>query len=676
VHIIEAPDARAEAGAIALLMRETLQKPDKTAALVTRDRKLARRVAAELQRWGIKVDDSAGTPLTQGPVTIWLRQILACAAEDFAPVALLALLKHPKTCLVRHDDVANHVGLAHDPSDEARDKAAHLRAVYQLEAAILRGVRPPATKGQGLAGLQAAAQTAGHDTGLLDALAHAFAPLTSLPEAAPMAEHMQALMAVAQVLSHPTKQLLGHDEEGRALTALSEQLSAHSVLAGDIEKADWPALFDMWLARESLRAQGPTHDRLHLWGALEARLMQADVMILGGLNETVWPPMPETGPWLSRPMRAALQMSQPERQIGLAAHDFVQGASAPLVYLTRAKKIDNAPSVAARWLRRLETLYGKQKRDEQNRLLAWWRSLDHNPNEQILAATQPAPCPPISARPDRLSVTQIETLVHNPYEIYARKILRLRPWDAVDTPPHAGHRGTLIHAILEQLVARDLHKGDAVAQSVMQLADELQGQEPGGAAILAYWQARLKAMGAWLADHFAAQGDNVDESFVEQRGQWQMNIDGAPFTLSAIADRIDRRKDGVFDIIDYKTGAMPSRKDVDEHIAPQLTLEAAMLWAGGFAGLGDTLNADIGKLSYVHVTGREPAGKLMDVPASDALIDAASHMVHQLIAAYRQPSQPYLVHVRPKAKQAGAPNMFDHLARVKEWRSDSELGHG
>ena len=649
LHIVEAPDMQSEAGVIALLMREVLETQDKTAALVTRDRKLARRVAAQLQRWGIGVDDSAGKPLAHGPTAVWLRLILACHDEDFAPVALLALLKHPKSCL-------------------AETRAAHMRHVWALEAALLRGIRPPA----GLDGLAKTSREAALDTPLIDALTAAFQPIMTLAADADMAQRTAALLATAAQLAGLDMAVLADDEEGRALSNLMDNLTAQADLAGPISDADWPALFDMWLARQSLRAQGPTHQRLTIWGPLEARLMQADVMIMGGLNETIWPPMPETGPWLSRPMRHALGMSQPERQIGLAAHDFVQGASAAQVYLTRSAKIDNAPSVAARWLRRLETLYGKQPRHEQMRLLDWWYRLDHAETNQSIG--QPQPCPPVAARPNKLSVTQIETLLHNPYEVYAKKILSLTPWEAVDAGYHAGHRGTLIHAVLENLVAQGLHLEPDLARHMVELARRLEGDgKDDKDTILTYWQARLTAMGDWLAEHEAARRAQLDKSFVESPGQLQLRIDGQDFTLTAKADRIDRLRDGKIDIIDYKTGNVPSQKDVQTHLAPQLTLEAAMAEAAGFDDLGAKPQR-VNRLSYWHLTGREPAGKALDIDADAELLDGAIDMVRHLVAGYRDAQRPYGVHIRRKKQGLQSGSAYDHLARLKEWRSDAGDG--
>jgi ATP-dependent helicase/nuclease subunit B len=675
LHLIETPDARSEAGVIALRMREALSVKNQTAALVTRDRNLARRVASELRRWGVTIDDSAGQPLSNSERGKFLRLVLACAASDFAPVDLLAMLKHPLVCL-------------------ASERKTHRALTRLLEHRFLRG---PRLQG-GLAALSSAiGDQARLDEGdharldqgegaslqeLLARLSQAYAPLQAVPMQAPLNHHLDGLLACAEALLGPvsgeekageaSSNLFVATEEGRALADLVDKLYQHAEAAGPIARQDWPAILDMWMMRQTLRRQMPTHARLFIWGPLEARLMQADVMILGGLNETSWPPMPETGPWLSRPMRMALGMSQPERQIGLAAHDFVQGAAASTTYLTRAEKTDGAPSVAARWLRRLETLSGKLPRHEQYRLLDWWTRFDRA--EQVQSAQSPRPRPPLEARPDQLSVTQIETLLHNPYEIYAKKILNLREWEPVDAPASAAHRGTLLHGLMEGLVRTNGHKSEDIAGALMALARDAQKDRPGGAAVLQYWQARLVGLSEWVADYETQRQNEVEASYCEVQGELTLDVLGAPFRVTAKADRIDKRYDGRFDIIDYKTGKPPSKPSVEKYLSPQLTLEAAILEAGGFAPTGEALQGQTHHLSYWHLTGREPAGEVRDIPSRAALVDGVRAMVEKLIAGYRDVQRPYLVHIRPRNTNFGG--AYDHLARRKEWQADADDSAG
>ena len=675
--LIEAPDMRAEAGAIALAMRGVLETPDKTAALVTRDRNLARRVAAELKRWDINIDDTAGQPLSNLPRARLLRLILQARNTHFAPVDMLAVLKHPLVCL-------------------GQSRRRHLAHVRVLENAVLRGPQPFG----GLDGLRAALaqSTTTNDAdkqkaaALLTRLEMAFDPFDALPEPATMSAQLTALHeSAAHLLSaDPNEEedddedkeeengartaiLFASDEEGRALRALFDALHEHSALAPTMTAGDFAPLFDMWLMRQSVRRQAPGQPRLAILGPLEARLMQADVMILGGLNETAWPPMPETGPWLSRPMRNDLGMSQPERQIGQAAHDFVQAAAAPEVYLTRAQKIDGAPSVAARWLRRLETLAGKLPRHEGDALVNWWQTLDRSAAAPE-AESAPRPCPPVAARPRQLSVTQIETLLHNPYEIYAKKILRLRALDAVDAPPNAAHRGIFVHRLMERFIAEEHHLKENAADAFLALAQEEQTRHAGGAALMQFWQARLAALAYWLDDYETKRAHELAASFVELSGTLAVD----DFTLTAKADRLDLLSNGGFDIIDYKTGSAPPKSRVTDHLAPQLTLEAAILRDGRF-GAGQLtagqvpLHGATRALTYLRLSGRTPAAEPTSFEASNDLLDGALAMLRQLIALYDDPAQPYLVHIRPQNRFGTAhltDRAFDHLARCPEWHEE------
>ena len=666
--LIEAPDMRTEAGAIALAMREVLDAPDKTAALVTRDRNLARRVAAELKRWDIDIDDSAGQPLANQPVARFLRLILQAHGSQFAPVDMLALLKHPLVCL-------------------RQNRKAHLAHLLILENAVLRGARPFG----GMAGLRAlltaqerlkAADKEAADT-LLARLEAAFRPLAALATHAPMSRHLTALIDTATALladsdgqgasdenPHGDNILFINNEEGRALAALFETLHAHDALAPPMTAADFAPLFDMWLMRQNIRRQAPGQPRLSILGPLEVRLIQADVMILGGLNETVWPPMPETGPWLSRPMRDELRMSQPERQIGQAAHDFVQAAAAPEIYLTRAQKIDGAPSVAARWLRRLETFAGKLPRQKGQSLIGWWQGLDQSASPPC-PESAPQPCPPLAARPKQLSVTQIETLLHNPYEIYARKILNLRALDAVDAPPNAAHRGIFLHALLEKFIAGGHHLSPDAAQAFLTLAQAEEALHGGGAALMQFWQSRLQALAYWLEEYETDRAALVAQSHVELSGRLQIG----DFTLTAKADRIDRLKNGRFDIIDYKSGQPPAQKAVKNHLAPQLTLEAAILRDGYFVENGKKISGISETLRYLRLSGRTPAAEPKNFTVSDALLDDALAMLRRLIATYDDEHQAYLVHIRPRPR-FGADNLthmpYDHLARCPEWHEEDD----
>ncbi len=655
VHYLEAPEPRAEAGAIALIVREAIETADKTAALVTPDRNLARRVATELRRWGIRVDDTAGQALRQTQAAKVILLMVQAVTRSFEPVALLALLKHP---WIFDDDPAIH------------------QQLLALEAECLRGPR----RYDGLSELRhlISARSKSDDlekgmTHIIDRLEDALAPLIAMRQA-PIGCSLfldRIEQACHAACGSPDK--LSRDDAGRHILTLFAQVRAQSGFEPERMLEDWVELLTQWLDQASYHASAvTTHPRIAIWGQLEARLMKADLVILGGLNEGSWPPATETGPWLSRPMRDRLGMRAPERRIGLAAHDFVQNACAGEVVLSRSLKIDGVPTLAARWIRRLHALSSDLPQQSVQKYLDWWRAIDQFPAEKGELprgpAARPAPRPPKAARPRQLSVTQIETLITDPYQIYARHILRLRDWEAVNAPITAAHRGQLVHRVLEIFTSRfPDHLPDNSAEEMMKIADEI-GPHYG---VSSFWQPRLRAIWQWAAEFEQKARRDVVEMMTEKNGLLKRVIDDVPVTLTARADRLDRLRDGTVRIIDYKTGALPSTQDVENYYALQLPLEAAMLQEGGFEGLP---HHTVSALTYLRLHGGLPAGEQRDDACDVDHIHGAVEAMEKIWAYYLDPDHPFLPRIRPNSRNYIS--AYDHLSRIDEWGVAEDGGEG
>lgn len=358
-------------------------------------------------------------------------------------------------------------------------------------------------------------------------------------------------------------------------------------------------------------------------------------------------------------------MNQPERRIGLAAHDFVQNASAPRVVLSRAQKVDGAPTIAARWLRRMTTLAGDLPRGFAAERLSWWLALDHA--YELTPATRPNPKPALASRPSQLSVTRLEALLADPYRIYASHILHLREWEDVGVPAQARHRGTFLHDILETFVDRyPDHLPSDVEANLMAIADEMMADPLLASEGMAVSRARLRAAIAWMAKYETVRRGDLRQSYSELTGRMQLPVAGAPFTITAKADRIDALKSGAYRILDYKTGTPPSANDVRKLFSLQLVLEAAILRAGGFEGL-PAGTAD--RLDYIRLSGGFPPGELLPHDVDAEMIDAALSGIANLIELYRNPEQGYISQLRPK--RISFPSAYDHLARVAEWSSQN-----
>jgi ATP-dependent helicase/nuclease subunit B len=668
LQTLETPTAHDEAEAIALVLRETIETPGKTAALITPDRTLARRVAARLKAYDLVIDDSAGVPVARTVPGGFLDLVIGAASSDFAPPELMALLKHPLTLLGR------------EPA-KVREDARILERIAFRDIYVGQGL-----KGAADAVKAACDKDSRHRSAvsrddervalkLVEDLQDAFAPLSALvsdESAKTAAQFAEAHGASAEALAKDRAGSSSHlwqETAGEAMSVLLAELIAEggSVL---LAPADYAPFYRSLLAGRGARPRRPAHPRLFIWGPLEARLQQPDVVILGSLNEGVWPRPQEASPWLSRPMAAELGLPAPERRIGLSAHDFAQALAAPTVYLSRAVKVDGVPTVSSRWLQRLNALVEaarlKGSIAPEQPWAAWARERDSA--LAFTPADPPRPCPPVEARPRKLSVTRIEKWIANPYEIFARDILGLEALKPLGALPDSALRGTMVHRALHEF-ARTY--ADALPEDIyatlVAIADGQFGTLGGAPRVEAFWRPALQRFARWFAATEPARRARIASTRTEVKGALEIPAGGG-FTLTARADRIDVGEDGGVTIYDYKTGKPPLAKHVDELFSPQLALEAAIAEGGGFAGLDKVRVAD---LRYIEASGRREGG--VDRGAAQStpsdLADRVLRNLSRLIERFADPDTPYEVKRRPGAAFAGLYRYdeYEHLARIQEW---------
>jgi ATP-dependent helicase/nuclease subunit B len=644
--LYECVGAHEEALTIALLLRRKLETPGATAALVTPDRELARRVTAELRRWQIEIDDSAGIPLTLTPPGIYLRLVLELAVSGLAPVPLLAALKHPLAA----------GGIA---------PVAFRDLTRRLEQAI-RGPRPAA----GFAGLKEA-------LGEAEPRLHRFvdrleACLGALPEllasdAVPLPRiataHVEAAERLSASDSESGSERLWRGAAGEAAARFCHELIDAGEALPVLPGRHYPALFVALATGAAVRPVYGRHPRLSIWGLVEARLQQPDLVVLGGLNEGSWPGLAQHDPWMSRQMRRQFEIAAPERAIGIAAHDFVQALAAPEAVMTRAARSEGAPTVPSRWLLRLRAVLRAAGLDgglhPDPAILTAAERLDAADYRPLPAA---APCPPLAARPRKLSVTQVETWLGDPYAIYARHILGLKALEEVDADPGRTDLGTRIHQALADFVGRFPRElpADAVAE-LLAAGRERFGSLLSRPGAWAFWWPRFERIVHWLVQEERAHRAETTDCLAECSGSLVLRgLPGGPFELTAQADRIDRLRSGEFLVIDYKTGAVPTNRAIETGFAPQLPLEAAILRDGSYRGVRGTSAA----LEYWQLGGRVPAGRRRRIDDGDPgpLIDRALAKLRALIKEFDDPSMPYL----PVPVPARRPrfSVYEHLERL------------
>lgn len=688
VTLIKARHPQEEALSIALSIRRALETDTvKTVALVTPDRSLARRVSVELERFGISADDSAGQPLFATPAAT-LARLVAEAASGGTAISILAMLKHPLCGLglpratVRKGVRALERAVLRGPALAAGSEnlSAAIIAVQQQMRAGPKVRQTASQKSLKNDEWEEATRIAGNTRDALHGFETWFAdPQAHYPLADLVDAHLRALQDV--LAGDDTAPLFANSEDGTVLIAAMTELRDLGPDARHLEirASDYPDLLKALLGARPVRRQHALEDadtRVQILGTLEARLLHADHLVLGGLNENTWPADGKTDPWLSRGMRTQLGLNLPEQAIGLSAHDFVQLASKPNVVLTRSLLQDGAPKQASRWLQRLAAVIGETGEAELarrgERLLALARRLDAPADATGIPVPRPAPRPAPGLRPKRLSVTEIETLIRDPYAIYARHVLKLLPFDRIGEIPDFASRGSLLHDILQEFL--ETRQTDfatpAAAAELKQIAGKHFKSIKAYPELYARWRARFQRISEWFLGFEAERSGTVGARRTELSGFLELGV--PKFRLTGRADRIDILQNGRAEILDYKTGQVPSKAQVETNLAPQLPLEAAILAAGGFAGIPATRSQT---LAYVRLSGNRIPGLYVPVCEGEAgVTDLAADAVARLrglIAHFADGATGYLSLAQPQTvRYEGA---YDHLARVAEWRG---LGPG
>ena len=648
LSLVEATDPRQEALAIALRLRRALDE-GKSAALISPDRALTRRVTAALARWRIRPDDSAGEPLRQSAAGRLIRQVAALFGQPLTAEALIALLKHP---------------LVH----RGAGRNTHLLATREFEVFLRRRGVPFPGAGDLAAWLgddPPAARATWADWVVATCLGHAAQGAAPLPDlVARLTGTLTSLAAGSEAGATPEKLWSGPDGE-EARRALTE-LGAEAGVGGTFDPAGFATLLSGVLGREVREAAEPD-PRVRIWGTLEARVQGTDLAILAGLNDGVWPDLPDPDPWLNRRMRAQAGLLMPERRIGLAAHDFQQAVAAPEVMLTRAARDGEAPTVPSRWLNRLTNLLAGLEAQGGKAALAAMRArgaawsgpaarLDR-PAATVPRAKRPAPQPPVAHRPDRLSVTQVETLIRDPYAIYAAHILRLAPLDPLRRSPDARERGTVLHGVMERAVPGLMDQPEADRPAALIAAAEAALAETiPWAAARRLWRARIARIATAFCREEAARQTDAEIVALERRGR--LEIAGCGVALTAKADRIDRAADGTLRIYDYKTGSLPSVKQL-KTINKQLLLEALMAERGAFEEIPA---APVTTARYLRVAAKLEA---RDAPIAESPAAATEAQMQRLLAAYADPDTGYRAQEVPETAQFSGDYLL--LARAGEW---------
>lgn len=654
VSLVETRDHHEEAQVIALVMREALEDPRKTAALVTPDRDLARRVISALKRWGVEIDDSAGEPLIRRPLGSLAAAVIDYTLADFAIHEFAKLLHHPLALFGWPPQKARKAQSIIDLAllRDGRDRLASAMVVEALERAREETQRNVHAH-MALKRLGDDDWAIARDYGLR--MAEALAPL-AVAAAAPLHRHVDMLMSVLAAIADEA----ADSAASESLDKLVQSMSETKRFLPQCGRQRALMFLASWLRRLPVRL-ALHHPRLTILGLLEARLINPDLVIMGGLTEGSWPAQPDPGPWINRPMRVILDLTQPERSIGLTAHDFAQAFGGKELVLTWSRRVRDQPAVASRWVLRLEMILAATgvPYDTGAQWLGWARGFDEAIGDRRVV--MPRPSPPVAARPRSLSITHVEKLMRDPYRIYAEKVLRLQPLPVMGAAADLGLKGNLIHTAFA-LFANEFPVAlpDDAEERLLRVGREVFAPYFADADVSGFWWPRFERIVPW----FIAEERQLREGVVRTHAEVTALHRFDDFTLTGRADRIDILSTGKARLIDYKTGRIPTGPQVKSGLAPQLTLEAAMLAAGSFEGIAPL---DAAELFYVKLSGGEPPGLIVEINDIDVMAKAHEHLekFKALMRAYDDETHGYIPRAAMEKEQDTSP--FDHLSRWREW---------
>ncbi|MXX91608.1 MAG: double-strand break repair protein AddB [Boseongicola sp. SB0677_bin_26] len=644
--LVEASESREEAQAISVAIREAVQQGERS-ALVTRDQDLVRRVSASLSRWDIAPDNSFGMQLSLTPPGTFLLQVGRLVGESPRPEDLIALLKHPLT----------RVGT---------DRGFHLANTRQLELFLRRNSVHAFTEAELKRFADGSPDERREWISWLESI---LGPLGRLPSPT-LLDAVTHHLELAESISggnDKDENGLWAKSSGRLALATIDRFLAESDFGEPVTFADYLRLLERTMQAERDRdLSGARHD-VTIWGAREARVQGPDLVILGGLNEGRWPEQPDPDPWLNRRMRASLGLPLPEGQTGLAAHDYQQAIAARRVVLSRSSRDGDGDAVPSRWVNRLtnllEGLPGQsgpealvEMRQRGDRLLALAGMLDR-PARTVKPESRPAPSPPSDKRPKKLSVTEIQRLIRDPYAIYARHVLRLRPLLPLVPEPDVRLKGTVFHAILAAFAETAPADKAIMRQRLLQIADEEFRKDVPWPAIRAHWRGHLEQIADWLVSEEVALRAGIKDRKAEVSGELRLGATG--LTISGKADRIDRLSSGELVIYDYKTGGIPSEPQI-LHFDRQLLIEAVMAERGAFEGVPE---APVGSVSHISI-GRSPKRKSIKLEGGFETGTVHAELI-ELLERFQSPGTGYIS--RRAMEKMRFRGDYDHLARFGEW---------
>ncbi len=644
---IECKDSFDEAAIISLIMLKAINQKDQSAALVTSDKNLAMMVKEILLKFDVNIDNSKNNKLVDSEIVSYLLSIAVFMTLDFKASNLLTILKN-KITRVGFEDVF------------------YLDNLKLFELEILR-------KNFSLKNIDLVAQKIEefNDDNLSDWFKKIRTTLNIFSLKEGKSSFYQVLLKnleCAKKLSENNKNEIGLDK----LTGVEEFFEFLEEVRGEassfkVESEVYYKILRQFLSGYNFDIKQNHHPRLHILSPIEARLMNFDVMIVSNLNENEFSSQIKTQNWLSRKMRLDFGLSDLTRKIGVSAFDFSNYLGNRQVFLTRSLLSNNSPTTKLRFLLKLETVlkatnlvdklddgkYWYFLLEEFNNFQEDNRFLSEKKRHQQLSKNLANP--PLKDRIKKISVTDVGKWIRDPYYIYAKRILNLKPLNKIDEEASFANFGNFVHETLENFV-NDYDKIDK--NNRLNILLTTYGQK----YFIKYflnqenhllWWPRFENIAKWFIKNEIEVRKNLKNCDTELSAN--IVIDGV--NISTKIDRINVDLEGNIEIIDYKTGMIAAALDIRKGLEPQLPLEALIfLNKNGF----DLEN--VKKLQYYCAKGRDK-NEIKDLKDVDKLIKAANNGIEQLIDIFNKFKTPFYPCPDPDIYKK---NEYHHLARIDD----------
>ncbi|MBN1325152.1 MAG: PD-(D/E)XK nuclease family protein [Alphaproteobacteria bacterium] len=417
-----------------------------------------------------------------------------------------------------------------------------------------------------------------------------------------------------------------------SLEKASDILNKNGII---LKLSDARAVIADVLSGVSVRTQMNDAANIFVLGTIESRMQTADVIILTGLNEGMFPSIGYENSWLPRHMAEKIGLPSPDRKVSLMSLDFMNLSCGETVYWLRSKTAGSSQTTESRFISRVDVTSNGIKKDKA--ILSVVRNRDNVP---LIPLDYSSPRPPAD-RSD-VYVTELELLIHNPYAFYAKHILRLYPRDDYWKEPDARDFGNLVHNVIEQAVGKT--SNEIISELDLQAKKIL----PSGSVLFHFWHKRFVD----IAPHIEKMLNNSHGAAVEIKGS------------TKIAGRIVRAKaDRIWDgcVLDIKTGSAPSKKQLIDGMMPQLPLEAFIMQNNGFP-INSSIKSKTPVLQFMQLKNNKVELIEYSYEVAQKMIDASVQKVSELFGRYSKDFESYEYYETSDVKYKA----YDDLARVDD----------